>query len=452
LCIALIAVLALVLAACGGGGGGNESSGPTEIQVWHGYQDTEGDAFKGLVAQYNKENPNVKVSELYSSNDLVLQKVLTAVRGNSAPDVAYMFGSWAPNIAKISSLVDMTEEVAKPDWKWDDFYEAERKAATVGDKVIGVPALVDNLAIVYNKKLFEEAGVEPPTPNWTWDDFRAAAQKLTDPAKGQYGWLIPADGSEDTVWHWLPMLWEAGGNILNADNTKAEFNSDAGVKAVETILALKKNAPEGVAGWGWGENRAAWLGGQLATNISWQDSGTQATRPDQSKIVGDVLTIYEPRVEGGRFAPPNIAGSTSVVTATSKNVEGAFLMLAFLTSASIMAMNEANANGVAPGYRSVLANPNLRKVSQPAEVWASELDYAWCAPRLPGMFEMEQALGNEINKAVVGQASPKEALDAGVKAWREIMDKNGFYSGTPPIDFAAVVDATWIGKGKTPPV
>jgi multiple sugar transport system substrate-binding protein len=127
-------------------------------------------------------------------------------------------------------------------------------------------------------------------------------------------------------------------------------------------------------------------------------------------------------------------------------------MLAFLTTASIMAMNEANANGVAPGYRSVLNNASLRKVSQPAEVWATELDYAWCAPRLPGMFEMEQALGNEINKAVVGQASPKEALDAGAKAWKEIMDKNGFYGGKPPMEFAAVADATWIGKGKTPPV
>ncbi len=127
-------------------------------------------------------------------------------------------------------------------------------------------------------------------------------------------------------------------------------------------------------------------------------------------------------------------------------------MLAFLTTASIMAMNEANANGVAPGVRSVLTNPNLRKVSQPAEIWATELDYAWCAPRLPGMFDMEQALGNEINKAIVGQSSPKEALDAGAKAWKDIMDKNGFYGGKPPVDFAKVAESTWIGKGKTPPV
>ncbi|KQY07672.1 sugar transporter [Mycobacterium sp. Root135] len=237
--IALVAILAFVLTACGGGG--SSPSGPTEIAVWHGYQDTEGEVFKGLVAQYNKDHPDVKVSELYSSNDLVLQKVLTAVRGGSPPDVAYMFGSWSPNIAQIPQVVDMAEEVKNPDWKWDDFYPAEREAATVGDKVVGVPALVDNLAIVYNEKLFADAGVAPPTKDWTWDDFRAAAAKLTDPTKGQYGWLIPADGSEDTVWHYLPMLWEAGGDILDSDNTKATFNSPEGVKALTVLQQMAVN-------------------------------------------------------------------------------------------------------------------------------------------------------------------------------------------------------------------
>jgi len=42
---------------------------------------------------------------------------VTAVRGNSAPDVAYMFGSWSPNIAEIPQVVNMAEYVKQPDWK-----------------------------------------------------------------------------------------------------------------------------------------------------------------------------------------------------------------------------------------------------------------------------------------------------------------------------------------------
>ena len=231
---AAVSVAALVLAGCGGGGD-SDSGGKTKVVVWNGYEDAQGKNLTALIAQYNKDHPDVDVTQLVSSSDRVLQKVLTAVRGGSPPDVAYMFGSWSPNIAKIPQVVDMSSYVDDADWKWDDFYEGEREAATVGDKIVGVPALVDNLAIVYNKTLFKEAGVAPPTADWTWDDFRAAAKKLTDPSKKQYGWLIPADGSEDTVWHYDAMLWEAGGDILNSDNTEAAFNSDAGVEALTML-------------------------------------------------------------------------------------------------------------------------------------------------------------------------------------------------------------------------
>jgi len=63
----------------------------------------------------------------------------------------------------------------------------ERDVATVNGKVIGIPALVDNLAVVYNKTLFQQAGLAPPGPGWTWDQFTADAKRLTDVAKKQYG-------------------------------------------------------------------------------------------------------------------------------------------------------------------------------------------------------------------------------------------------------------------------
>ena len=82
----------------------------------------------------------------------------------------------------------------EPSFKWDDFYPFERDASMSGGKVYGVPALVDNLALVYNKKVFDAAGVAYPSATWTWDDFRTAAKKLTDTGRKQYGWAYVADG------------------------------------------------------------------------------------------------------------------------------------------------------------------------------------------------------------------------------------------------------------------
>ena len=234
--VALVAVLSLTLVACGGGG--NAPSGKPEVVVWNGYADEQGKNFTALIDEYNKQHPDVQVTQLVSDTDHVLQKILTAVRGNTPPDIAYMYGSWSTNIAKMSKVVDLTEEVKQSGWDWNDFYPALRDSATVDGKVIGVPALVDNLAIVYNKKLFDEAHVAPPSPTWTWDDFRAAAAKLTDPRKDQYGFTMPADTSETVAWHYLPMLWEAGGDVLNPDMTEAAFDSEAGARSLTTLQQM----------------------------------------------------------------------------------------------------------------------------------------------------------------------------------------------------------------------
>ena len=136
---------------------------------------------------------------LFVNSDDTLQKVLTAVKGGSPPDIAYLYGSWAPNVAQIPQVVDLTQVVKQASVNWNDFYVGERDVATVNGKVIGIPALVDNLAVVYNKKLFAKAGLALPTADWTWQDFVSDAQKLTDAAAKQYGTAYVTPGSEDTV-------------------------------------------------------------------------------------------------------------------------------------------------------------------------------------------------------------------------------------------------------------
>ena len=121
---------------------------------------------------------------------------------------------------------------------WNDFWIGERDVATVNGKVIGIPALVDNLAVVYNKTLFAKAGLQPPGPDWTWQEFVADAKKLTNPAIKQFGTAYVTPGTEDTVWHWEALLWEAGGQLLTPDNKKAAFDSPAGLASLNTLRTM----------------------------------------------------------------------------------------------------------------------------------------------------------------------------------------------------------------------
>jgi multiple sugar transport system substrate-binding protein len=138
----LLAVLtgAAVLAGCGtdstsssGGGGGSQT-----IQIWEGYTAAEAKAFSHLVAEYEAQHPGQKVSPLFVNNDNTLEKVLTAVRGGSPPDIAYLYGSYAANLANAPKVVDVKPLSTESDVNWDDFWPAERQAVTVGDKIIGV--------------------------------------------------------------------------------------------------------------------------------------------------------------------------------------------------------------------------------------------------------------------------------------------------------------------------
>src|SRR5690349_16089094 len=220
------ALVTLGLAACGSGGGG---SAPGSIQIWEGYTGVEAKVFAHMLSQYNAQHPGTKVTSLFVNSDNALQKVLTAVRGGSQPDIAYLYGSWAPNVAQIPQVVNLTHVVSQPSVDWNDFWVGERDVATVNGKVIGVPALVDNLAVVYNKTLFAQAHLAPPGPGWTWPQFVADAKALTNPAKKQFGTAYVTPSTEDTVWHWEALLWEAGGSILAPGNKKAAFNSPAGL-------------------------------------------------------------------------------------------------------------------------------------------------------------------------------------------------------------------------------
>ena len=240
---ATAAAAALVLAGCAATGGAStlDEDADVKLTFWTGQADQAQTILEGLAADFEKLHPNVTidVSSGAPSTEDLLQKLSASFAGGNYPDISYAFGSWASQLESSNRTLDITEQVAEPDVGWDEFSEAAR--ATVrptGDKTIGFPAVVDNISLLYNKTVFDNAGVAYPTDDWTWDDFREAAKAVTDDASSTYGYGYSVSGSEETTWQFWPHLWQNGGEILSSDDTTAEFDSQAGVDSLELLRSM----------------------------------------------------------------------------------------------------------------------------------------------------------------------------------------------------------------------
>ena len=248
----LVALAAALVAVAGCGGGSSDSAGtgriatpgaapkaPVTITIWHTNVDVAAKTLRKIADSFEAKNPNITVkTEQGAPADQILTKLTTVLSTNDYPDIAYVFGTDTPALARSNKLVELTKVVNDPKFSWDDFYGAEREVATVGGRVVALPALVDNLAVVYNKTVFKEAGVAPPSPDWSWDDYRAAAKKLTNPAKKVFGTMYPVSGDEDTVWRFWPMIWQQGGKDISADGKTAPFDGPEYKKALELLRAM----------------------------------------------------------------------------------------------------------------------------------------------------------------------------------------------------------------------
>lgn len=404
----VVAALAVTTAACSGGG--SSSGGSTTITVSHGYTDVEAKALNTLAQQWNTAHPSSKVDLVFNGgNDSALQKTIAGFTAGNFPDVAYEYGSSAAQLARQPKLVDLTDKVKDPAVDWNDFFPAAREAATVNGQVVGIPALIDNLSLVYNKKLFAQAGIAPPNDSWTWQDFRAAAKKLTDASTHNYGWAYVNDGSEDTVWRFLAMLWQAGGSLLNKDNTAPAFDSPAGLAALQQLHNMAV------------VDKSVYLDTGNGNYLNLFNSGKVAmlwTGPwDLSSINSDIDygVTYLPGYNGNH---ESISGPDlyMLFDHSSDRTSTAWKFVTWLTSAKVH-LQFAIATGDLPLRVSETKLPGYQTFLKkyPAEkVFVANLNNVKQArPNLASYGEISTAVGQMVQSVLLGAAQPAAALKAG---------------------------------------
>ena len=153
------------------------------------------------------------------------------------PDVFWMHSNNSQMYMKNNKLLKLDDYIAKSEKVDMSNYMPEiTELYTYDGSYYAVPKDYDTIALWYNKKMFDDAGLEYPNENWTWDDLYEAAKKLTTGDK--YGFCMNTSNDQDTYYN---MVYSMGGYIVNDDHTKSGYDDANTIKAMDYVGKLLKD-------------------------------------------------------------------------------------------------------------------------------------------------------------------------------------------------------------------
>lgn len=208
--------------------GGNGSGEEITLTYWMHQNDAFVNANKKLIADFEQAHSNIKIKvEIFPWDDYV-QKIQTAYAGNEAPDIAQVFGSWVPSLAKAGFLAEI------PNADTSKLYPAAVGAYSLEGKLYGIPREfnLENGGLLVNTKLAPDAN---PT---TWQELLDTAKKLTEYEKDQpktFGFDVYGDS---VTFMFLSLVLQQGGKYWT-DDQMVNFSTPEAVKAMQEIVDFK---------------------------------------------------------------------------------------------------------------------------------------------------------------------------------------------------------------------
>jgi multiple sugar transport system substrate-binding protein len=406
-----------LLAACGGGGGESPQASqsaaqgpvpePTEpvtitFSSWVGNER----GMKNLYEKFKAEHPNITVEFQDVPAEESEKKLTTQVAGGNPPDAAFVDASNVGVFGPRKALVNLESYISRSDVvKSDDYVDAFKAMTLVDGAMYGLPFDGESTGLFYRTDLFQAAGIaEPPK---TWDEFTAAAEKLTDPAKKQYGFQVFAPEAE---YYWYPWLWQNGGELVTGPDEAIAFNNDAGKQAAEFYVGLKKYSSPDYLNSNSYDARLGFAQGQIAMYMA-------------GAWFAGVLTDEFPKIEGKWAAAPlpsgsagcktTIAGDALVLFASGKKQDAAWKWIEFLSKPENMAEWTYGSTGtLLPPRTSLLESPELVE-KKPilkgfADLMKCGVSYTIADKQWP---KISEELNTQLGNAMFDKVTPSEALD-----------------------------------------
>jgi multiple sugar transport system substrate-binding protein len=234
--LAVVAAVALALAGCGGGPA-KAAIGKQTVTMWMypviSDQGQNNAFWARLASSFERQHPNITIDISEQTWASRQEAVSAALASGKPPDMILMIPDQIPQYAAQGSLQPLNSLVSGQTSK---FMPSTIDGLSYGGKLYAIPLYQDVGTVVYNKKLFAEAGIT--TMPETWGQMRADAPLLA--AKGIP--LLDYSGSPAQTLNltFYQFLWQAGGSVFSHNGKQVVIDSKQGVAALSFLVNLEK--------------------------------------------------------------------------------------------------------------------------------------------------------------------------------------------------------------------
>ena len=392
-----------------------------EIEYWQYSFDARIEAMNQLIAQFEAENPNIKV--IHNSDvpyDDFINKIAASVPAGVGPDVVSLFYGWQPAWIDAGYLVPLSEEAFPPDQVRAEFSPMV-EASFFDGKLYTLPTAVRTLALMYNKDLMTAAGLDPENPPRTLDELKDQAVKCTVKNGDEfevYGLIVNPEGQAH---HWFRevLLRQFGQQPYSDDSRQVLWNaSEGGYEAWETFLSFERELGTGVAGV-YENDQDGFLAGEVCFHIdgSFRLGNIANNAPD---LNFGVVELPEHNGIKSTFGSYWTHGITSKAAADPARLAAAEKFLQFITTPEAGTLwvgitGELPAQLEAASDPALLADPKLG-------AFAAGLAYAKSTFFVDESKD-RQAILDAYDAVVLTDADPREELDIAVGTAQEVLDE-----------------------------
>jgi len=382
-------------------GGCTSTPQPIHLTFWQGVNPPANRAvLNRLVDQFNRSQNQVFVDSIYAGQpDQQIPKILTAVVGNSPPDLLW----FSPMIT--GRLVELGAIRPLDDWLKDSPILSELDPALLSTmqyagKTWSVPLGVNNIALYYRPSLFAQAGITK-LPE-TWAELKEIAQKLAQ-TEGQKGIFLPFGKGEFTVFVWLPFLWSAGGDLVTGD--RPTLNTPPAISALQFWQDLVKSGAAMLSQPERGYEEDNFFAGRVAMQIS----GSWALNFISSKVK-DFGVIPLPRAQ----APATAIGGENlfIFRTTPERERAAWQFVEFVASHTFQTQWAVETGYLPTNLRSQQSAKYQEYIQQNPQIsiFLNQMSAGRSRPLIPNYPRLSNSLGRAIESVLALRQTPAQAL------------------------------------------